>query len=206
MNPTLSRLDKFFLQLETAQRAMQWALVLDLAADDGSAAANSEPLTVEDLRSRVAERVDRYPVFRLGINSGYRYRPTLNEHHVVDPALRCVSAATVDDRAGFDQLLSSLMAEPLSRDKPSWRVVLVDQQQPRMQRLVLLVHHAMSDGVAGTGYTVLFADGEERQLSQLDRFTRAERYPAPSVSAQQFWPAAKGLVSCWAQAARARRL
>lgn len=206
MNPTLNTLDNFFLHLESPTRAVQWSLVLDLGVAEADGSEAVPMLGLDELRARVAERVDRYPVFRLGVQGGYRRRPSLLEHRVVDVATRCVSEETVDTDAEFHVLLSRLQSQRLERFTPSWRIVLVNQRDPVCQRIVLLVHHAMSDGVAGVGHTALFADGDDRDLRQLDRFVGSERYPSPKVSMAQFGPAVKGFVAAWAQGAVSRRL
>jgi diacylglycerol O-acyltransferase len=206
MTPQLSCLDRFFLELETPWRGAHWALVMELedAADGGSSTAG-KALSPSAIQVRVRERIEMYPLFKLGVTGGRWRQPELQEYSV-DQALTCVSSAMVSDEQHFRDLLSQLLAVPLTRDRPSWRIILINQRQPEVQRLVLLVHHSMSDGVAGAGYTALLADGDDNQLRQLDRFVHSGRYPAPSVPVKVFRTAAKALVSSWNDGRGSRRL
>lgn len=199
-----SVLDEFFLQVETEHRPTHWALVFELEEPDG-ADEIARPATIELLRERVCERIGLYPMFRLGASGGDRRGPVLREYDI-DAAVSCVESVGVDTDADWQELLSALLSRALPRDRPSWRLVLVDQGSPCRQRLVLLVHHSMSDGIAGAGYAGLFIDGDPAQLRQLDRYLRVDRYPGPSVSMRDFMPAARNLVSNWTGALTSRRL
>jgi diacylglycerol O-acyltransferase / wax synthase len=206
MTPRFSLIDEFFLQIETAWHPTHWALVFDLAADDTAQSSRGTGIvTMEALRARIRARIDSYPMFRLGADGSHRNRPILREYDV-DTALSCVSSAAVIDERQSQALLSSLLAQPLTRDRPFWRAVLIDQEQPQLQRLALLVHHGISDGIAGAGYAALFIDGDDTQLRQLDRYARAERFAAPPVAANEFLPAVRALASSWRAGVRSRRL
>jgi hypothetical protein len=206
MTPLFSLLDSFFLQVETAWRPTHWALVFDLAADStAESSCGTGIVNVEALRARIRARIDSYPMFRLGADGSRHNRPTLREYDV-DTALSCVSSAAVIDERQSQALLSSLLAQPLTRDRPFWRAVLIDQARPRLQRLALLVHHSMSDGIAGAGYAALFIDGDDTHLRQLDRYVRSERYAAPPLAANEFLPAVRSLASSWRGGVRSRRL
>lgn len=205
MSPRFSLIDEFFLQIETTWHPTHWALVFDLAADDTTQSSGGTGMvTMEALRARIRARIDSYPVFRLGAD-GNRKRPMLREYDV-EAALSCVGSAAVTDERQAQALLSSLLAQPLTRDRPLWRAVLIDQAQPRLQRLALLVHHGISDGVAGAGYAALFIDGDDTQLRQFDRYARAERFAAPPVAANELLRAVRALSSSWKAGARSRRL
>jgi diacylglycerol O-acyltransferase / wax synthase len=206
MTPSFSLIDEFFLQIETAWHPTHWALVFDLAADGtAQSSCGTGIVTMEALRARIRARIDSYPVFRLGAD-GNRKRPILREYDV-ETALSCVSSAAVTDERQSQALLGSLLAQPLTRDRPLWRAVLINQAQPRLQRLALLVHHGISDGVAGAGYAALFIDGDDTQLRQLDRYARAERFAAPPpVAANELLRAVRALSSSWKAGVRSRRL
>jgi diacylglycerol O-acyltransferase / wax synthase len=206
MTPDFSGLDRFFLQVETDRRPTHWALVFDLAADDAAESwSGTVAVNVEALRARIRARIERYPMFRLGADGSHRKQPILREYGV-ETALSCVSSAAVADERQCQELLSSMLAQPLTQDRPSWRAVLIDQARPRLQRLALLVHHSVSDGIAGAGYAALFIDGDDTQLRQLERYVRTERYAAPPVAASEFVPAVCALTSSWRSGVRSRRL
>lgn len=205
-----SVLDEFFLQVERPHLPTHWALVFDL----GSAIAGrrgevgvvaGDALDVESLRLRVAQRVAAYPAFTLGAVGGFGTRPELYSHQG-EAVASCVRSAEVDDDDEWVGLLSRLLAEPLDRDRPSWRLITVQQRDPRRARVVLLVHHAMSDGIAGAGYTGLFVDGDAAGLRQLDRYLRADRFAGPQMRMGGFLPAAGNVLISWARGLRSSRL
>ncbi len=78
--------------------------------------------------------------------------------------------------------MNTLMATTLTSDRPLWRLDLIDQQHPRRQFLILRVHHAVSDGLAGAGFGVLFADADQAKLREFERFLLTPR-TCPTVSA-----------------------
>jgi diacylglycerol O-acyltransferase len=206
MTEAYSTLDEFFLQIETPHRSTHWAVVVDLGADHSSAThAGGAPITEAALRTRVAERIQRYPMFSLGAEDRRSSAPVMREYDL-STTLSCVSSAVVADEHHYRDLLSTLLAQPLTRDRPSWRAVLIDQQEPRRQRLAVLGHHSMSDGVAAAGYAALFIDGDDTQLRQLDRYLTSDRYDRPSVTRREFFTGARTFAKAWAAGARSRRL
>ena len=206
MTSGFSVLDRLLLQVETARRPTHWALIFDIAADDTAESwSGTGAVAVEALRARIRARIERYPMFRLGADGSQSKQPVLHEYGV-ETALSCVSSAAVTNERQCEELLSALLAQPLTRDRPSWRVVLIDQALPRLQRLALLVHHSVSDGIAGAGYAALFIDGDDSQLRLLERYVRAERYAAPSVAGNEFRPAVRALASTWKRGVTSRRL
>lgn len=192
-----SVLDEFFLQIETPERPTHWALVFEL--EDGAA------VSVAALRERVRERVGTYPSLLLGATDSSGSGPRLREFGVQD-AVDNVGSATAADDAAWHDLLGSLLAQPLPRDRPSWRLVRVHQDDTGAVRLVLMVHHSLADGIAGAGYAGLFIDGESGQLAQLDRYLLSDRYAGPAVSPREFFSALKGFAGGWAGGTGSRRM
>lgn len=84
--------------------------------------------------------------------------------------------------------------------------MLIDQQEPLRQRLAVLGHHSMADGVAAAGYAALFIDGDDAHLRQLDRYLTPDRYGAPQVTPREFHTGAKTFTKTWPNAARAQRI
>ncbi|MFC3965302.1 wax ester/triacylglycerol synthase domain-containing protein [Nocardia jiangsuensis] len=204
MNLRFSALDEFFLQIETEHRPTHWTVVIELTPA-AERAADVEPIGIEPLRARMQERIRRYPLFRLGADETGRGGAVLREFDV-PTATTCLDSAAVEDDAGWRELMSSLLARPLPRNRPAWRAVLVDQAGPARQRLVILGSHAVSDGIAAAAFAALFADGDEDRLRQLDRYLDAPRYQGPSVTPREFFASLRAFGRSWRGAARSRRL
>jgi hypothetical protein len=59
-----------------------------------------------------------------------------------------VTAATRDEAvAATDQVVGRLAGQPLPRDRPMWRIVMVRAPQADRSLMVLLVHHCVADGI-----------------------------------------------------------
>ncbi|MFE3757741.1 wax ester/triacylglycerol synthase domain-containing protein [Nocardia tengchongensis] len=203
MSPTdIGGPDELFVQIENSARPMHWALVLDLEADTDT---DTDAL-VGQLHERVRERVVRYPQFRLGVvDSGRLSAPQLREYSV-DDAETCIEFHSVATESESRRAVGELLARPLSRDRPSWRLVLVEQRSPHRYYLVLAVHHSLADGIAGVGYAALFLDDEVGQLEQLDRYLSSERFAAVRPKARDLGASMLGLISRWGSGIRSARL
>jgi diacylglycerol O-acyltransferase len=102
-------------------------------------------LTIEQVQAHVQDRVVGLPILRrrarpagLG-HAWWEELPTLDVRaHVEVQALPPGSAAR-------DQAVGALLARPLQRDRPLWRLTLLDA--PDTQSLVLSASHALLDGV-----------------------------------------------------------
>jgi WS/DGAT/MGAT family acyltransferase len=114
----------------------------------------------------VASRLDAAPIFRrklltVPFNLG---PPVWAEHPDFD--LRYHLRQTALPAPGSDEQLGNLMArvmgQRLDRDYPLWEYWLVEGLRKGRWALILKVHHAMVDGVAGTDlYRVLFDPSPE---------------------------------------------
>ncbi|MFK5646944.1 wax ester/triacylglycerol synthase domain-containing protein [Ornithinimicrobium sp. LYQ121] len=70
------------------------------------------------------------------------------------------SVEPVDGGAGLADLCSLLMTVPLSLDRPLWELLVVPGASPEGPGLVLRIHHAVADGVAGVALLrAFFGDG-----------------------------------------------
>ncbi|QNG19993.1 hypothetical protein G4H71_14605 [Rhodococcus triatomae] len=191
---SLTGLDEFFLGIESARRPTHWALVFELSTDGAE-------ITADELTERIRERVATSGLFRLALSGTGRRAPRLVEAVDWDPARNVEICRTVGDEAG-DALVERLMSEPLPRDRPLWRVVAVEQERPRRRRIVLAVHHCMSDGIAGAGFARLLADGDEAGLAHLDRYVDSDRFRWSSPGRAVVSRAARSFVASWRGARR----
>lgn len=142
--------DVFFLYVESAHSPQQVGglLILDSAEDRGAAP------TRDQLETVVRSQLHRLPRFtqRLGPISRWR-RPrwlTVTDldwaWHVTSHDLR----TEADGPAGVEALkayVAELEATPLPRDRPLWRLVAVPGVTPDSSAVVLVVHHAIADGL-----------------------------------------------------------
>ncbi|MDL4774886.1 MULTISPECIES: bifunctional phosphatase PAP2/O-acyltransferase family protein [Thermomonosporaceae] len=103
----------------------------------------------DDLVRVVTDSLDRLPRFKQRLADPARWRrPVWRDHTAIDWAWhvgeRDVGAAGMD---GLRALIAEIQRESLPRDRPLWRMVLVDGAQPDRTALVFLMHHVVADGV-----------------------------------------------------------
>ncbi|HZU18600.1 MAG TPA: wax ester/triacylglycerol synthase family O-acyltransferase [Candidatus Dormibacteraeota bacterium] len=141
--------DAAFLFLEGPALPMHVAglAILDPARRAGG------PIRPEELRERVRDRLPLLPrlrqrPLRLPFDLG---RPLW----VADPAFdldRHLGFYRLPPRAGWRRLLeltARLHARPLPRRRPLWEMTLVDGLPEGRQALLVRLHHALADGIAG---------------------------------------------------------
>lgn len=142
----LSGLDAGFLSLELAEQPMQCIAIgiLRRSVEDS--------LSLQDLRAHLAARLGTLPAFRwrlvtvpLGLAQPVFIedsRFNLDDHlsHAVLPAPGGVEE--------LDAACAGLASRHLNRNRPLWRMTLVDGLAGGRQALVLEIHHALMDGAA----------------------------------------------------------
>ncbi|MFC9433119.1 wax ester/triacylglycerol synthase domain-containing protein [Nocardia sp. NPDC057030] len=160
----LSELDCVQLRLDSVGHPMHWMLGLQLEPGD--------PVTLEQLRARVANRARGHELYRLCLPERLRRRPRFVRAEV-DPRAR-VQAAAVDDQDALSRLIEQLMATPMTRTVPLWDITLVDEQDRGSQTVLLRVQHCLSDGLAGPGFAALVVDST---VADSARFVTAPRFP-----------------------------
>ncbi|MDQ4020930.1 MAG: wax ester/triacylglycerol synthase family O-acyltransferase [Actinomycetota bacterium] len=156
-------MDATFLSLEISQQPMH-AIALGLlrAGTDG-------PLTLEDLRRHLATRLDQLPAFR------WRVVPVplglANPVFVEDPRFDLrdhLRHAVLPEPGGPDKLgaaFARLASQRLDRDRPLWRITLIDGLADGRQAIVLEIHHALMDGFAlRTAFARIFSREEPAAL------------------------------------------
>ncbi len=109
-------------------------------------------LTDGELLELIEASLDRMPVLR---------RRILDAPHglgnpvmVDDPAfdislhLRHETLSAPGDRKQLDQLIGTLIAKPLARDRPLWEMTIVDGLKDNHIAFVMKLHHSLADGLA----------------------------------------------------------
>lgn len=191
----LTDLDSYFLQIETPRHPMHWALIIALNDSDPA-------ISFTDLRDRVRERFVQYELFRLGIVQNRWQKPKRVVWPDWDP-LRNMSLHWAADPSAVQLRLNHLMATPIDAAGPLWQLELIEQESPRRQLLVLRVHHCLSDGLAGTGFGVLFADGDPRKIRDFERFLVSDNF-SPATDALDKDPVME-FTKLWLSGATLRR-
>jgi len=170
----LSALDAVFLDLETPRSPLHvgWTLRLD-----------GVPPTPAALRRHLDSRLDRIPRFRrrlAQLAGGLAW--------VDDPAFdvaRHVHRVTLPapgDAAALRDCAGALLSHPLDRDRPLWRMYLVDGLRDGGFALVGQAHHALVDGIAAIEVALLlFDDGSELGPSRW----RAEAAPSTATALRE---------------------
>lgn len=135
----LSSLDSHHLRLDVPAHPMNWVLVLELSPD-------GEPVRIDDVRARIAQRVNEVDLYRLVLPTRPRRKPRFTLATSIDPT-KHAKEHHVADRFGMLRQVEELMGSRMRRDAPPWDFTLVHQQDIEAQTLLLRVHHALSDGL-----------------------------------------------------------
>lgn len=142
----MSGLDALFFHLDTVEEPMQIGVVGLLRSRPGTF------LTLEDLRRHLSARIDHLPAFQyrvvpvpLGLAhpvmvKGPHFDLRKHLHHAILPA--------PGELSELDAACAQLFSTRLERDRPLWRITLIDGLHDGRQALVLEVHHALMDAVA----------------------------------------------------------
>ncbi|WP_433664282.1 wax ester/triacylglycerol synthase domain-containing protein [Nocardia sp. CA-128927] len=163
----LSELDCQYLRLDSIGHPMHWMLGFQLDPGD--------PITIEQLRTRVAARAREPELYRLSLPERLRRRPRFIRAEV-DPRPR-VHESVVADRSGLLRSIERLMATPMTRTAPLWDITLVTEQDRGSQTVLLRVHHCLSDGLAAPGFAALVVDTVGDPVVDYARFVTAPRFP-----------------------------
>lgn len=109
--------------------------------------------TVEDLRRFVTERLLRFDRFRMRIEGAGDATPRWvpDEAFSLDRHLFEVTLPEPGGKAGLQRLVSELMSQPLSFDRPPWTFHLVHntgEDAAEESTVVVRLHHVIGDGLA----------------------------------------------------------
>ena len=140
--------DAFFLHVEeTGAPQHVGGLVLFAAGPDEEPALDA----VRELaRTELAPRVQ----LRRRLAPLRRWRRPRWVDAEVDLDRHVVERRSTDGLRGLWALVAELAEQPLPRDQPLWRVVLVRDVGPGRSALLFLVHHAVADGVGTVAHAL----------------------------------------------------
>ena len=152
----LSGEDAGFLSMEQPGQALNTIAIGTLRRPDGTPTA----LTIEDVRTHVAARLDQLPSFR------WRIVPVPFGLHqpmcVRDPRFdldQHLREVTLEPGQTTDDLVAHLAEQHLDRRHPLWQLTLVHGLPDGRQALILKYHHCLADGVAAfTTFSRIFSD------------------------------------------------
>ncbi|MEV0173542.1 wax ester/triacylglycerol synthase domain-containing protein [Streptomyces sp. NPDC050803] len=151
--------DRAFLAMDTGEVPEQFGVVLLLGESAGG------PVTPEHVLKMIAERVPAVPRLRrrlmdvpLGCGGPvWTDDPSFDPRHHVR-TVRC--APPGDEQALLDTALS-VIVRPLPRSAPLWSATLVTDVAGSAGALVLVLHHALADGVGGLAVLTRLVDAPE---------------------------------------------
>ncbi|HEX6021508.1 MAG TPA: wax ester/triacylglycerol synthase family O-acyltransferase [Solirubrobacter sp.] len=119
-------------------------------------------LTMPRLRKLVEQRLHRLPLTRrrlvevpLGLGEPYWIE---DPEFDLDNHLEQVRLPRPGDDRRLAELAARLASEPLDRDRPLWKIVLVNGLESRRQAVIVLFHHASVDGGSGMDVTGILLD------------------------------------------------
>lgn len=140
--------DAFFLHVEGTGAAQHVGGVVVLEPSD------RRP-SIDEVRRLVAGGFARLPRMhqRLGPTSRWR-RPRWIEVEHVDLDWHVSEYRSPDGWAGLLRFIGELAEQPMPRDRPLWRIVLVRDVGPGgADALVVLLHHSIADGIGAVMHT-----------------------------------------------------
>ncbi|MGH3826272.1 MAG: wax ester/triacylglycerol synthase family O-acyltransferase [Pseudonocardiaceae bacterium] len=155
----LSGLDAGFLSLEMSEQPMQNIALGMLRAGTGG------PLTFADLRRHLAAKLDKLPPLRcrvVPLPLGVAH-PVFVDDPRFDLADHLHHAA-LPEPGGPEELgaaCAQLASQFLDRDRPLWRITLIDGLADGRQAILLEIHHALMDGFAIRTTLARIFSGEE---------------------------------------------
>lgn len=135
--------DAFFLHVEDAGAPQHVGGVAIFAASTGE-----DPVpSLEAIRELVRTRLAAHPPLDARLAPASRWRRPRWVPADVDLDRHVVERRSTSGEAGLYAIVAGLAEEPLPRDRPLWRVLLVRDVGPGRSALVLVVHHAVADGI-----------------------------------------------------------
>jgi hypothetical protein len=147
--------DAFFLHVEETGAAHHVGGVVVLEPADGLP-------TIEQVRELIRSELAALPRFRQQLVASRWRRPRWSEVDDLDLAQHVTEARSTDGLHGLWRVVADLAEQPLPRDRPLWRVVLVRDVgtdidppgTPARSAFVIVMHHAIADGVGTVLHTL----------------------------------------------------
>ena len=160
----LSGLDSVFVTMDSANAPLHVGMAFELEPNPAEVLTSLERF--ERIRTTIEERLShigvlRRRVLRVPFDLG---PPVLVEDPDFDISFHVVRRA-VPAPGGpreLDELIARIMARPLVPDRPLWEISVIEGLAHGHKALLVKVHHALADGVAGvTVFAELFDLGPE---------------------------------------------
>jgi hypothetical protein len=138
--------DAFFLHVEETGAAQHVGGLVVFEAPEGLDARSSP--TLQAVRDLVAGELPGLPRFRQQLAPRSRWlRPRWVDAGPIDWDWHVFECRSVHGRDGLDRVVAGLAEQPLPRDRPLWRIALVRDVGAGRSAFVILVHHAVADGI-----------------------------------------------------------
>ena len=142
--------DAFFLHVETTGAAQH---VGGIAVFPPAPTAVPAP-TYDDIRTLVRQELVPLRRFHQRLAPAHRWRRPRWVDAEVDLDWHFTERTAPDVPAGYRAVVAELAEQPLPRDRPLWRVVLVREAGHGRSAVVLLVHHTMADGMGTVAHAL----------------------------------------------------
>lgn len=120
--------------------------------------------TGDEFRRHIASKLPRIPRYRQRV----RFVPhdlaapvwVDDQHFNLSYHLRAIALPAPGSDVQLRELFTTLMAQPLDRNKPLWDMWLIDGLEGGRWALISRLHHCMADGVSTTDITTTVLDRE----------------------------------------------
>jgi len=146
----VSTLDAAMLYAETAEMPMHTMGVLIFERDDDESDDQGDASSFEQMRKLFAERIHLITPFRRRIVQGPLQIG--DPHWIEDPAfdldkhLFNISLPSPGGMRELREFVGTFASQRLERDRPLWKVALVQGLEGNKRALVMKIHHAAMDG------------------------------------------------------------
>ncbi len=122
------------------------------------------PMTVEELRTILAERLLAHPRFSMEFATNSWGRLVLRPAESFDITDHVRAVAAPVDEAAFQGFLSGLASGLLPQGRPPWEVLIVEDYRGKAQ-LVARLHHSLADGISLIQVLVSLCDEPDDSVS-----------------------------------------
>jgi len=179
----LTAMDSVFVTMDSANAPLHIGVVLELEPRDPS--VYDPQRRFEEIRATIEERLGkiavlRRRVLRVPFDLG---PPVLIDDPDFDLDFHIVRRAVPAPGGGaqLEALIGRIMARSLSPDRPLWEVSVIEGLEGGSTALLMKVHHALADGVAGVKvFAGLFdIDPEMPTVELADDLEDAPPVPSP---------------------------
>jgi len=171
-------LDASFLYLEELGTPMHVGSLMLLDTKALSAAGHHGDFA-SILHKHLAARLPKAAVLRRVLDPAVLSHPSWREVEAVDLKRHIVTRRlrAPGTEAALLRLVAELHAEPLPRDRPLWRFVVIEGLRSGLVALYAQIHHALIDGQGGMALAKLLLDVDPKTGEQLRLAALAESKP-----------------------------